>query len=293
MLAQQLKLVLFLLFVAAANVGLAVTWKWGALAGFFLFLFSLFALQIAIPVLAYIASAWRRPPEAAGHSLWPILAAAAHEIFAFWKVFVVLQPFERFWMGADEVLTQSPDATPILLIPGYCCNRAMWRDFRRRLRASGRQVATVTLEPPFAGIDALAQKLEQRIGLLLAQTGARKIALVGHSMGGLVARAYLAQRGEEHVATLLTIGTPHRGSTLARLAAGRCGREMEPDSSWLAVLNRRESTIPTHCVWSAHDEFIVPQSSAGLPGARETVLPLYGHLALSQAPEVFQFLLDL
>lgn len=56
---------------------------------------------------------------------------------------------------------------------------------------------------------------------VLNKTGAEKVILVGHSMGGLASRQYLQDSnlwqsdGEHHVAKLLTIGTPNGGSNIS------------------------------------------------------------------------------
>jgi pimeloyl-ACP methyl ester carboxylesterase len=55
---------------------------------------------------------------------------------------------------------------------------------------------------------------------VLSATGAKKVILLGHSMGGLAIREYLQNSsnwqsdGQHHVAKLITIGTPHGGSNL-------------------------------------------------------------------------------
>jgi len=54
---------------------------------------------------------------------------------------------------------------------------------------------------------------------------ARRVNLVAHSMGGLDARYALAKLGlRRKVASLVTIGTPHRGTPLADLGAGLAAR---------------------------------------------------------------------
>lgn len=70
------------------------------------------------------------------------------------------------------------------------------------------------------------------------------LLLVGHSMGGLVARAYLRRYGELRVARLITLGTPHRGSLLAHLGIGRNARQMEPGSVWLRELAKPRCRFP-------------------------------------------------
>jgi triacylglycerol lipase len=287
--ARVLQIAFLVTVAAALAIGLLCAKFLGAAFGVPAFAVALLFLQLVTPLLAYALS-WRdRPPEAAGASLRQKLAAAAEELFAFWQTFVLFQPFARLWARREPA--PSGDQTPILLIPGYCCNEAMWRPLRAKLRAAGHAVASVTLDPPFGSIDELAVALEGAIGDLLAQTGAGKVVLVGHSMGGLIARAYLARRGGDRVAALVTIGTPHHGSDLARLGPGRHAREMEPGSDWLRALNSENPPVPTFCVWSARDEFVTPQASARLEGADETALALPGHFGLLRAPETLDVIL--
>lgn len=206
---------------------------------------------------------------------------------AYLAVFILIQPFERLWMGRDDIGRLAPGRVPVLLVHGYLCNRGLWWCMRRRLRRQGIAIATVDLEPPFAGLDQAADALAARIASLKAETGAAQVALLGHSSGGLVARAYLRRHGGAGVTRLLTLGSPHHGSLIARFGPGRSAREMEPGSRWLAALADGEPReVPTLSLWSRADEFVVPPESARLPGAREIVLPATGHLALVFSPRV-------
>lgn len=58
----------------------------------------------------------------------------------------------------------------------------------------------------------------------------RDIVLVGHSMGGLVGRGYVAAYGSDHVRALVTLGTPHLGSPFANegTVAGAIGHCVDP-----------------------------------------------------------------
>jgi triacylglycerol lipase len=213
------------------------------------------------------------------------------ECLALLALFAPIAPFERWWMGGDTVGRLAPGRLPVLLVHGYLCNRGLWWWLRRRLRAKGLAVATVNLEPPFAGIDHFAGQLHQRVEALVAESVAGQVVLVTHSMGGLVARAYLQQHGSDRVAKLVTLAAPHRGTEVARLGRGRNAREMEPDSAWLRRLNASETLlIPAVSVWSRGDEFIVPHDSGRLPGACEHVLPVLGHIAIVFSPAVLQIL---
>jgi len=75
-----------------------------------------------------------------------------------------------------------------------------------------------TVESNQAAIVKQGKAVQSAIKHVLAKTGADKVILVGHSMGGLASREYLQNSfnwqsdGQHHVAKLLTIGTPHGGS---------------------------------------------------------------------------------
>ncbi len=75
-----------------------------------------------------------------------------------------------------------------------------------------------TVESNQAAIVKQGKALQSAIKHVLDKTGANKVILVAHSMGGLAAREYLQNPsdwqsdGRHHVAKLLTIGTPHGGS---------------------------------------------------------------------------------
>jgi len=75
---------------------------------------------------------------------------------------------------------------------------------------------------------ALAGSIATRAGELarfVGSTEGRRVNLVAHSMGGLDARFAIARLGlDRRVASLVTVGTPHRGSPLADLSGGLAER---------------------------------------------------------------------
>ena len=247
----------------------------------------LLALRLALVMLTFAcARAWRSPAPrlSPGQALRMVLGEYAACLFAFLVVF----PFERWWMGAERPLPGG-ERPPLLLVHGYSCSRAAWWCLRRRLRAAGWTVATINLEPVFAGIDDYVEPLARRIDAVLAETGAERLILVGHSMGGLVARAYLRRFGESRVASLVTLGTPHQGSRLARLGLGENARQMRPGSPWLQALGT--PALASVTIYSPHDNFVMPQDNLRLPGARSHTIDGLGHLAMLHSPRVAALLL--
>ncbi|MFC1627308.1 alpha/beta fold hydrolase [Patescibacteria group bacterium] len=61
-------------------------------------------------------------------------------------------------------------------------------------------------------VDSLADDFKNYLDTVVA---ADKVNLVGHSMGGVVARAYAQKYGETKINKLVTVGSPHSGATKA------------------------------------------------------------------------------
>lgn len=263
--------------VAGAAIGALILLNGGATAGIY-------------AVLRVYCRRWSNGPRA---GVLSSSCTAFKECLALLATFTLFVPFERWWMGGDAVGPLAPGRLPILLVHGYLCNRGLWWWLRRGLRAQSLAVATLNLEPPFGGLDHFAAQLRQRVDSLVEETGAGRVVIVTHSMGALVARAYLQRHGSARVAKLVTVAAPHRGTLVARLGPGRNAREMEPDSAWLRRLNAWQAPpIPVAAIWSRGDEFIVPHDSGRLPGAREHILPALGHVAMAFSPAVLRILKD-
>lgn len=208
---------------------------------------------------------------------WRALLMALGEFAACCALFLVIQPFERLWMGGERL---PRGRRVVLLVHGYGCNRGAWWWLRRRLEADGYAVATVSLEPLDAGIDAFVPLLHQRIEDACRDAGRARLQLVGHSMGGLVARAYLQRHGHLRVCRLVTLASPHGGSLLARFGLGANARQMRPGSPWLAALPPLPDGLRAIALRASHDNFVLPQDHQRLPGATDVELPGLGHLAL-------------
>jgi len=62
-------------------------------------------------------------------------------------------------------------------------------------------------------IENYALRLHELIDVVRERTGSDQVHIVAHSMGGLVAREYIGIFGDDKVATLVTVNTPHQGLT--------------------------------------------------------------------------------
>ncbi len=250
----------------------------------------LFALHAAL-ILVTFAIAWPRACQRPGFLAG--CATIAAECAAYFALFAVIQPFDRLFMGAAGQSPLLRNTLPALFVHGYACNRGLWWWIVRRVRWDGIRAAAVNLEPPFASIDALAAQLHRDIENHLRDSASEKLILVTHSMGGLAARAYLKRHGSARVAKLVTLACPHHGTRLAYFGPGRNAREMEPGPAWPGAPAEGEpAPAPFVNIWSAHDNFVAPQTSSRMEGCQEIVLDGLGHLSFVFSPRVLKILLQ-
>jgi triacylglycerol lipase len=224
---------------------------------------------------------WRtpRPPEAR------LGLAATMKLYwtEIWTVGVswVLMVLHR-WLIKDP--PPAPAEQPVVLVHGVLVNDGVWFSVRRFLARRGvTAVYTINYGPPLADIESFAEQLNSKIEEARSATGADRVVIVAHSMGGLVARAYLRRFSSERVAKLITIGTPHHGSILAFTFPGRSLGQMHPGNPWLAELNRNEEApapVPIISIWSRHDSMVAPQASAELACAENVAVTGVAHNAL-------------
>lgn len=195
------------------------------------------------------------------------------------------------WTARDPA--PAPAMAPILLVHGVLCNAGVWYSVRKELSARGLgPVYALSYGPPLVSIERFAEQLAGRIDTILRETGAARVALVGHSMGGIVARAYLRRHGAARVSLVMTLGAPHHGSVHAWLFPGTCLGQLRPGNPWLAALNRDEGApVPVRVVslWSWHDSMVAPQTSSRLAGAENIELSGIGHNAILGDEDVQDF----
>jgi len=190
---------------------------------------------------------------------------------------------------------------PVLLLHGYACNRGYWRPLRKRLRAAGISHLAIDLEPVTGAIGDYEKQVAEAVAALARQSGSERVIIVAHSMGGLVARAYLRSHGASRVARVITLGTPHHGTGLADFGIGSNSAQMRrggdgqpasgkaPRNAWLDTLAATEDASRRALftsIFSHHDNLVAPQTSAYFPGAKNLEFGAIGHVTLGRAPPI-------
>jgi triacylglycerol lipase len=212
-------------------------------------------------------------------------------------IFLWRQPF-RWRDLPDSVLEPGVVSTgpAVVLIHGFVCNRGFWAPWMRVLGEAGIPFTSVNLEPVFGSIDAGISWVEGAVARA-ERLGTQPPILVCHSMGGLAARAWLAHAAgnRARVGRVITIGSPHHGTWLARWSRVANGRQMRQRSTWLQALADRESAAGRDaayrqftCFYSNADHIVFPVSTALLPGADNRHVPGAPHVALAFHPTVMR-----
>ncbi len=186
---------------------------------------------------------------------------------------------------------------PVILIHGTISSKNVWQNLVLRLREDD----FVVFSPDYGvhgtqDIPTSAQDIGAYIEQVLAATGAEAVDIVGHSQGGLLARYWINELGgEDYVHHLITLGTPHQGTTLLgmlgsmlttdmsqRVAAatirrvfGAAGMQQVIGSPLLETLAASPETrnhIRYTCYATRNDATVVPHENAFL-GDRKPLIP--------------------
>jgi triacylglycerol esterase/lipase EstA (alpha/beta hydrolase family) len=202
-------------------------------------------------------------------------------------------PFHAF----GKRRAKDPLTLPVLLVHGYGCNSGYWHSMSKALVSARITHYAVNMEPLVCGIDDYVRQVHETVETMCRETGSGKVIIVAHSMGGLVTRAYLRDHGTARIAKAITLGSPHRGTGVARFGLGLNCRQMHwtPDgaegesSEWLRRLAEGENEDIRHMlvsIYSLHDNIISPQTSSRVPGATNIEFFGIGHVALAFDPAV-------
>jgi triacylglycerol lipase len=183
---------------------------------------------------------------------------------------------------------------PVLLVPGWS-DRAdrldWWRIQFVRAGWPSNAVHVVDFRQRFGDNREHAVELNRAAAELRARTGAARIDIVAHSMGGLAVRHFLHfLNGAPLVRRVVFTGTPHRGTWLAWLIPGGGARDMRPGSAFLATLRDLPPVpdgIDTLCIHTPTDTRILPPASTRLPNTRCQRVWCLSHAAMLRSPRVF------
>jgi pimeloyl-ACP methyl ester carboxylesterase len=260
-----------------------------AVLGSFIILFGYAAFLAVEFVMLRLAN--RLDPAPQAHARHLVKAWLGEVVFGP-RVFCWWQPFR--WKAVPDYLPAESGQRGVVLVHGFVCNRGFWHPLKRKLQKRGIPFVAVNLEPVFGSIDDYAPLIESAVRRLQAATGSSPL-VVAHSMGGLAVRAWMrAAAGQACFHKVITVGSPHHGTILARFAFSDNGRQMARSSEWLEQLRRSEAEHAFRrfiCFYSHCDNVVFPASTACLPGAENRHVPGRAHVHMAHDAEVTRSIL--
>ncbi|MEV0908386.1 esterase/lipase family protein [Streptomyces hokutonensis] len=185
---------------------------------------------------------------------------------------------------------------PIVFVHGLSGSASGWDDWVADFEADGYSSSELfawSYDWTQSNVTTASQ-LATEVKSVLAQTGASKVDIVGHSMGTLSSRYFLKNlSGTSYVDHFVSVAGVNHGTSIASL----CGwlytscKEMQTGSSFLTALNSGDETpgsVSYAAYWSDCDEAINPDTSAELSGATNVDVGCISHTDMNNDHGVYE-----
>ncbi|BDQ34669.1 esterase/lipase family protein [Pseudodesulfovibrio portus] len=185
---------------------------------------------------------------------------------------------------------------PVVMVHGLYHNRTAWLIMKRRLRKAGYtnlhtyqyNSFTRDFEPAVHG---LLRKLDSLPGGRDAG-----VVLMGHSLGGLVSRCVAGNpQYRDRIKGLITLGSPHHGSDLARLGGNRMARDLIPGRHISRAVDRMpDPHCPRLGIFTLTDDYVFPLSMlrTGREGWQEKICSPMAHVWMLYSREISAMVVD-
>ncbi|MFE1437249.1 esterase/lipase family protein [Streptomyces sp. NPDC058739] len=176
-------------------------------------------------------------------------------------------------------------STPVVFVHGYTGSASNWVTAMSVFRLNGWSSSNLFAYEynSYGNNIANAQGLATFVNNVKSRTGASKVAIVNHSMGGLVSQYYLkVLGGNTSVSHLASIAGANHGTTYAGacLIYTTC-QQMYPGSSFISQITSGDETPGStrYATWySACDGIILPYTSTRLTGATNNPVACQTHI---------------
>ena len=255
---------------------------WAVSGALFIVFFHALVLAVEFALMRRVHGEDPNPKPTPLETFW----AWAGEVGAAVRVFCWRQPFcSSRW--PDNLPEDATGRTGVVLVHGFVCNRGVWNAWLARLSERGVPFIAVNIKSIFGSIDEGAAVVEAAVQRITRATGQAPL-LVAHSMGGLAVRRWWCQHPSAPVRHVITLGTPHQGTWLARFAMSLNGRQMQTGSAWLTAMRLSEPALRAQrftCFYSHCDNIVFPPTTATLPGADNRFLKGVAHVNMVDRPE--------
>lgn len=194
---------------------------------------------------------------------------------------------------SQQQVTPTLAHDPILFVHGWSGSASNWNSMISRFKADGwttNELYSWTYNSSQSNA-TIAQEIKTRVDNILATTGATRVDIVTHSMGGLSSRYYAKNLGgAAKIDGWVSLGGPNHGTTSANACLQTSCVEMRIGSTFLTQLNATDETpgaVRYATWWSTCDEIINPDDSVLLSGATNTRTACISHMGLLSDAAVY------
>lgn len=205
----------------------------------------------------------------------------------------------RFWTSLWD---PKPDLAcprpPVILIHGLYHNVSAWVLYRSLLIRKGfRNTHAFGYSSLNTNFYDLLKRLEKKVENLSERFPNQPVVLVGHSLGGLLARAYAEDpANSQKVAAVVTLGAPHQGSKLAAFGAVKLARSLGYRGKLFEELEPKikPPEIPCLAIFSPVDNMVIPHESLQVAHSGWSHLESYpvSHVAMLYHRRLAKLVLD-
>jgi len=188
----------------------------------------------------------------------------------------------------------------VALVHGFLANRFMLSPLARRLRRLGYLTDTWGYWNMQCSLLVHAERFARELADLDADPRIDRVHAVGHSMGGIIARAALDRARPAKFGRLVMLAPPNRGSFVATATAGTVGRLLKPVAELStapdSLVNRlpMPTGIDVGVIAAAHDALVSEESTRPDAPHAHVTLPTWhtGLLFLSETADLVAGFLD-
>ena len=216
-------------------------------------------------------------------------------------------PVHRLWVEAISAVTPMPrraailasraaprgDGHPVLVVPAFLRGDRDMLSLRRFIGECGYAVSAWGLGVNVGPTEAILAGLERRLDDLSAQHQ-RKVSLVGHSLGGAIARE-LAKKRPDAVRQLITLASPIRLPTASPMEPvyRLLSRWHSPTSRGLYTALNEPASVPTTAIYTRTDGIVAWQSCLEAAGPERESIEVAGpHSTMARNPAAWRIVAD-
>jgi pimeloyl-ACP methyl ester carboxylesterase len=211
-----------------------------------------------------------------GNGAKSALAIAAREALAFARQGLLL----RHDMAEPVVpVAVEHDDDVVVFLHGLFATAGVLRPLRAAVARHPFLHTAALTYPPGPGVATIAKQLE---ALVSAIPGTARLHLVGHSLGGIVARYFALEANDPRVVQTISLATPFYGVRKAAWLGLETTRDLHPNSHVLRriLLHPDTARIPHLSIVAGADTLIESPIAHALPGGDVLLMDGRGHNTL-------------